>query len=103
MRWMSYRVWVDPQALAEAKAVPGNVRQRLKRCLEELREDPRPIDSKRMQWTEAPYEPRRIRIGDWRVIYAVDDTDRWVWVLAVRKRPPYDYGDLAELLASIQP
>ncbi len=46
-------------------------------------------------------EPRRIRVGDWRVIYAIDDIERWVWVLAVRKRPPYDYGDLAELLASI--
>ena len=30
---MSYRVWVDPEALKETKAAPGNVRQRLKRML----------------------------------------------------------------------
>jgi mRNA-degrading endonuclease RelE of RelBE toxin-antitoxin system len=100
---MSYNVWVDPEALSEAKAVPGNVRQRLKRCLKELREVPRPADSKRLDWPEVRYEPRRIRMGDWRIIYAVSDVDQWVWVLAVRKRPPYDYGDLAELLATIQP
>jgi mRNA-degrading endonuclease RelE of RelBE toxin-antitoxin system len=100
---MSYRVWVDPQALTEAKSLPGNVRQRLKKCLQRLGDDPRPPESKRLEWAAEPFEPRRIRIGDWRVVYPVDDRDRWVWVLAVRKRPPYDYGDLAELLTSVQP
>jgi hypothetical protein len=31
----------------------------------------------------------------------VNDAEAWVWVLAVRKRPPYDYEDLEELLTEI--
>jgi mRNA interferase RelE/StbE len=31
-------------------------------------------------------------------VYTVTEKDRAIDVLAVRKRPPYDYGDLAALL-----
>lgn len=99
---MSYRVWIDPAARDEARIAPGNVRQRLKRAMLSLRDDPRPPRSKALDWPPESFEPRRLRIGQWRVIYAVDDADRWVWVLAVRKRPPYDYGDLTELLSQLQ-
>jgi mRNA interferase RelE/StbE len=32
-------------------------------------------------------------------VYGITEKDKVVDVLAVRKRPPYDYGDLEELLA----
>ncbi|WP_376788420.1 type II toxin-antitoxin system RelE/ParE family toxin [Thermoflexus sp.] len=44
---------------------------------------------------------RRLRMDRWRIIYAVDERNKIIDVLAVRKRPPYDYGDLAELLESV--
>jgi mRNA interferase RelE/StbE len=59
---------------------------------------PRPADSKSLEWPPEHFEPRRLKMGNWRIIYAVDDGDGWVWVLAVQRRPPYDYGDLARLL-----
>jgi mRNA interferase RelE/StbE len=31
-------------------------------------------------------------------VYAITEADEAVDVLAVRKRPPYDYGDLESLL-----
>jgi len=31
-------------------------------------------------------------------VYAVTEADKTIDVLAVRKRPPYDYGDLDQLL-----
>jgi len=37
----------------------------------------------------------------WRIIYVIDEVDLRVHVLAVRKRPPYDYGDLEQLLQSM--
>ena len=46
-------------------------------------------------------EPRRIRMDPWRVVYAVNDAEAWVWVLAVRKRPPYDHENLEKLLAEL--
>jgi mRNA interferase RelE/StbE len=74
------------------------MRQLLKRAMKALATDPRPSGSKELEWPPGRFEPRRVKIRNWRIIYAVDDADRWVWVLAVRKRPPYDYGDLTQLL-----
>lgn len=98
---MSYKVWVESSALKEAQATPGNVRQRLKKAFQQLQNNPRPAGSKTLDWSPEPFEPRRWRIDQWRIVYAVDDSARWIWILAVRKRPPYDYGDLADLLRQI--
>jgi mRNA interferase RelE/StbE len=35
------------------------------------------------------------------VLYAITEADKSVDVLAIRKRPPYDYGDLEELIEEI--
>jgi mRNA interferase RelE/StbE len=50
---------------------------------------------------ETVLELRRIRLDRWRVIYVVDEELTQVGVLAIRKRPPYDYKDLPELLAEL--
>jgi len=39
-----------------------------------------------------------MRIHNWRVVYLITEEQKAVDVVAVRKGPPYDYGDLAELL-----
>lgn len=44
----------------------------------------------------------RLRIDRWRLVYAVNDEAGWVWVLAIRKRPPYDYDDLGELTTKVR-
>ena len=98
---MSYSVWIDPSAVAETKTTPGNVRQILKRAMHDMGSDPRPAGSKELDWPSETFQPRRLKIRNWRIIYAVDDAAHWVWVLAVRKRPPYDYGDLGELLGRL--
>ena len=46
-------------------------------------------------------EARRLRLDRWRVIYVVDEEWAEIGVLAVRKRPPYEYDDLSELLAEL--
>jgi len=43
----------------------------------------------------------RLRIEKWRVIYAIDEEEKIIDVLAIRQRPPYDYGDLSQLLSEI--
>jgi mRNA interferase RelE/StbE len=99
---MSYKVWIDPIVIVEAQATPGNIRQRIKQAMKALANDPRPPDSEELYWPPRHFEPRRIQIHRWRIIYAVDDDACWVWILAVRKRPPYDYGDLNALLDRIR-
>jgi len=48
---------------------------------------------------EVEAEIRRLRLDTWRIVYAVTEADHAIDVLAVRKRPPYDYGDLTSLIA----
>lgn len=97
------RLWVEPAALQELAALPGHLRQRVRRAVGELGERPRPPQSRALDVPEdlqsEGVEARRLRIDHWRVIYVVDEPWEIVTVLAVRKRPPYNYDDLRELLS----
>jgi mRNA interferase RelE/StbE len=97
----AYRVYVIPSAWREIRNLPGHVRQRVRRAVGALADEPRPAQSKRLEITEVGREARRIRLGDWRILYAIVERDKLVGVVGVRKRPPYDYGDLAALLAQL--
>ena len=97
-----YAVYVIPIAWKEIKALPGNVRQRVRRAVDALADNPRPSQSKRLDPPDLEPELHRLRLDRWRIVYAVTEADKAVDVLAVRKRPPYDYGDLGQLLAEVQ-
>ncbi len=102
---MKYEVYVLPQAWEEIKRLPGNIRQRVKRAIDDLRNDPRPPRSVALDTSGLPeveVELRRLRIERWRIVYAITEPEGFVDVLAARKRPPYDYGDLEELLDDLQ-
>jgi mRNA-degrading endonuclease RelE of RelBE toxin-antitoxin system len=100
---MVYRLWIEDQAKAEINHLPGHVRQRIRRAIGDLSREPRPHDSRPLRLDEeAPLEVRRLRLDRWRVIYVVDEQQSEVGLPAVRKRPPYDYSHLPELLAGLQ-
>ena len=96
-----YKVYITPTANREIEASPGFVRQRIKRAIKALRDDPRPPGSKELDVPDIDRELRRLTLDKCRVIYAITETENIVDVFAVRKRPPYDYGDLEKLLAGI--
>lgn len=103
-----YEVFITPQAWREVQALPGHLRQRLRREIDNLALVPRPSHSSALEFfpevaedVSVDYELRRLRIDRWRVVYAVTEDDKLVDVLAVRRRPPYDYGDLHELLQGL--
>ena len=93
-----YTVYITPRAWRETRDLPGNMRQRVKRAIDALADDPLPPSSKKLDIREFECDVRRLRLEKWRVVYAVNDADNIVDVLAVRKRPPYDYRDLDRLL-----
>jgi mRNA interferase RelE/StbE len=99
------RLWVEPAALAEIDALPGHIRQRVRRAVSELRQAPRPAQSRTLEVSEEAkidgVEARRLRLDHWRIIYVVDEQWESIVVLAVRKRPPYNYEDLRDLLAGM--
>jgi mRNA interferase RelE/StbE len=100
-----YDLLIEPTAHQQRKWLPGNVRQRIKRAIDDLAQDPRPPNSQTLDTTDLgvpeQVEIRRIRLDKWRLVYAVNDEEQWVWVWGVRRRPPYDYEDLAELVKLI--
>lgn len=100
-----YRLWIEPEVHARRDQLPGKVRQRIKKQIDSFTNQPRPAISRPLN-TEAldvpaQVEIRRARLENWRIIYAVNDAEKWVWILAIRQRPPYNYDDLAELTSKL--
>jgi mRNA-degrading endonuclease RelE of RelBE toxin-antitoxin system len=58
------------------------VRQRLKRAIDALAQNPRPSESRTLDVAdlEVPsgVEFRRLRVERWRIVYAVNDAETWV-------------------------
>jgi mRNA-degrading endonuclease RelE of RelBE toxin-antitoxin system len=71
------RLWVEPSALDEIAALPGHIRQRVRRAVSELRETPRPAQSHLLEIPDdvqlEGLEARRLRLDNWRVVYIVDE------------------------------
>jgi len=97
-----YTVYITSQAFREVKNLPGNMRQRIKRAIDALGDEPRPPESKQLDMpSDVKVLVFRLRLEKWRVLYTLTEMDNAIDVLAVRKRPPYDYGDLEQLLTDI--
>jgi len=100
---VSYLLDISPSAQSEIKSLPGNVRQRIFRAIKMLADDPRPASSKQLDYDLAAAEPRRLRLEHWRIIYAVAESEiDLVAIVAVRRRPPYQYSDLSKLFSEFQ-
>jgi mRNA interferase RelE/StbE len=97
-----YRVYITPEALAEITDLPGNVRQRIRQAIRERANLPDPAQSKRLQFNNTDRQLFRIHLNSWRIVYAVTEMENAIDVLAVRKRPPYDYGDLSQLIDELE-
>jgi mRNA interferase RelE/StbE len=93
-----------PAVYASRKQLPGQVRQRIKRIIDDLGQNPRPAESEVLELpgtVQTEWEARRIRLENWRVVYAVNETWQEIGVLTIQKRPPYDYEDLELLLSEL--
>lgn len=80
---VEYVVTFARSARRELEGFPRSVVTRVVTRIESLGISPRPASCRKLQGTGALY---RIRIGDYRVIYSVDDEKRVVDVVAVRHR-----------------
>ena len=99
-----YTVYVVPDEFQAAKKLPGNVRHRIKQAIDGLADSPKPPNSEQLTvpgLDDRVFDVWRLRIENWRIVYLVSERDKTVDVVAVRKRPPYDYGDLAKLLENM--
>ncbi len=74
----------------------------MRRIIRDLATEPRPSSTRALELPEdlqvAGIEARRLRVEHWRVIYVIDQDLDLITILAVRRRPPYTYDDLQDLL-----
>ena len=79
---MSYRVEIVSSAQTQFKKLPASLRERITHHLIPLQDNPRPFGSKKLRDTSY----YRLRVGDYRVIYSIDDKDRLVKILDIAHR-----------------
>lgn len=78
-----YRLTIKPSAVQEFERLPGLLASRLEAKIDRLRIEPRPSGVKKLKGDLALW---RIRVGDYRVIYSVDDQERVVDIVRIRHR-----------------
>ena len=73
----SYAVELKPSARKELESLPNTVLTRVIRKIELLASDPRPAGCKKLRGYQDTW---RVRIGDWCVVYIINDAIRLVSV-----------------------
>jgi mRNA interferase RelE/StbE len=79
---MRYSVIVQRRAQKRIARFPTNIQNRIEESLQALSDEPRPPGSRTLQGREG----WRIRAGDYRVVYEIDDTAREVLVVDIGHR-----------------
>jgi mRNA interferase RelE/StbE len=78
-----YALTFRPAALRALRKLDRQIAERIKAATEALRDDPRPPGAKMLTGSHGLW---RIRIGDYRIVYTVDDQQRLVRVAAAGHR-----------------
>ncbi len=80
---MTYEVVVPKKVAKQIEDLPVDVQQQVLQVLRGLKSLPRPVNSKKMASKEPLY---RVRIGAYRIIYAIDDGTHQVVIERVAHR-----------------
>ncbi|MFF0592795.1 type II toxin-antitoxin system RelE family toxin [Streptomyces antibioticus] len=78
-----YRAVFRPEAQAELRTVPRDIALRILAKLTELESDPLGFNTTALV---SQSDRRRLRVGDYRVIYTIDNGELVVWVVHVGHR-----------------
>jgi mRNA interferase RelE/StbE len=79
----NYSVQVKPSARVELEALPDSVLARVLQKMEALRDSPRPAGCKKLKGYKDQW---RIRVGDWRVVYIIDDAASLISITRIAHR-----------------
>ena len=80
---MAYELVFRKSALKQLRQLPQHVVGKIVPAIDELVNDPRPVNCKKLKGVDDTY---RIRIGDYRVLYTVDDTIITVEIVKIANR-----------------
>jgi mRNA interferase RelE/StbE len=77
-----YNIFFKESVRKDLDSIPKNDLQRIMERIGTLAENPRPVGSEKL----SGQEKYRIRQGDYRIIYSIQDTQLTVWVVKVGHR-----------------
>jgi mRNA interferase RelE/StbE len=80
---MPYNVLLESRAERDLKKLPREIRARILPRILDLKQNPRPVGIKKLSRQEEYY---RLRVGDWRVVYEIDDRQKKVNIFRIRHR-----------------
>lgn len=78
----NYRLQIKPSAVKELEAIQLKDRKRLVAKLRRLAKEPRPDGCEKL----SGHDKYRVRQGDYRVLYSVDDSEQSVVVVKIGHR-----------------
>jgi len=79
---MAYTVHLKKSAEKEMEALPARIHDRIVTVLLSLQDNPFPRSAKKLHGREGV----RIRVGNYRVLYVVDDAEKKIEVISVADR-----------------
>lgn len=78
----NYRLLIRPPAAKELQALPANDRKRIVTKIQGLASHPRPPGAEKL----SGQEKYRLRPGDYRVLYSVDDSQKILVIVKIGHR-----------------
>jgi len=79
----NYSVEVKPSARKELELLPDKVLVRVLQKMDSLRNAPRPVGCKKLKRHKDHW---RVRVGDWRVVYIIDDAVKLISITRIAHR-----------------
>ena len=80
---MPYRILLTKQVEKQINALPQQVADRIEQHIEALHTNPRPAGVKKLRGQTRTY---RVRVGNWRIIYTIDDSTQEIMLLTIDDR-----------------
>ena len=77
-----YTMFITNQVKKELRKVPKQPLNRIYEAIESLKEEPRPKGALKIKGNEG----YRLRVGDYRVLYTINDRDQVVYIFRVKSR-----------------
>ena len=78
-----YEILLEKQAEKDLKKLPNDLFERIIPAIRNLNQNPRPVGCLKLKNSLQDY---RIRVGDYRIIYEIDDKNQIVKVMKIRHR-----------------
>jgi len=79
---MAYGIFLKRSAEKELQGLPAKIHDKAIEILISLKENPRSLGAKKLQGQEG----YRIKVGDYRILYLVDDRERKIEIFSIAHR-----------------